>query len=88
MNSELEVANPEKTVFGVLCTMDETGDSPMQWDKNNPEQVAKARGRFDDLIKQGYLGYKVNAKGDKGSVLSAFDPSAERIIMAPPMVGG
>lgn len=82
-----EITHSDPTL-GLLCAMDETGDTPMQWDRNDPEQVAKAQARFDDLKKKGYLGYKVNKKGDKGAVIQSFDPMAERIIMAPPMIGG
>ena len=73
---------------GVLCLLDESGDSRMQWDKNDPAQVAKAEARFKELKAKGYMGYRVNKKGDMGEVLAAFDPSAERIIMHSPLVGG
>ena len=73
---------------GVLCLLDESGDSRMQWDKNDPAQVAKAEARFKELKAKGYMGYSVNKKGDMGEVLAAFDPSAERIIMHSPLVGG
>jgi len=72
----------------VLCVLDESGDTRMQWDKNDPVQVAKAEARFNELKAKGYLGYSVNKKGDMGEVLSAFDPKAERIIMHTQMVGG
>ena len=73
---------------GLLCLLDESGDSRMQWDKNVPVQVAKAEARFDELKKKGYLAYSVNKKGDMGDILQAFDPNAERTIMHSPMVGG
>ena len=72
----------------VLCVLDDSGDSRMQWNKNDPEQVAKARARFDELRKKGYLGYKVDKSGGIGEVLQAFDVNAERIIMHSQMVGG
>jgi acetyl-CoA carboxylase beta subunit len=73
---------------GLLCLLDESGDSRMQWDKNDPVQVAKAQARFDELKAKGYLAYSVNKKGDMGEVLAAFDASAERIIMHSALVGG
>ena len=73
---------------GVLCLLDDSGDSRMQWDKSDPAQVAKAQARFDELHKKGFIAYTVNKKGDMGEVLAAFDPSAERIIMHSPLVGG
>ena len=72
----------------VLCILDETGDSRFQWDKNDPEQVAKAQAKFDEMKKKGYLAYSVNKKGDRGDVINTFDPNAERIIMHSQLVGG
>lgn len=73
---------------GNLCVLDDTGDSRIQWDPASPEEVAKAQLRFDELKRKGYLAYKVNKRGDRGEVLQAFDPAAERIILHSPMVGG
>jgi len=75
-------------VTGTLCIMSEEGDTRIQWDKLDPEQVSKAQAKFDELKKKGYAGYSVNKKGDKGEVLHTFDPNSERVIMMPPMVGG
>ena len=74
--------------FGILCALDDTGDTRLQWDQNAPEEVVKAKARFDELKKKGYLAYSVNAKGDQGVVLKDFDPTAERIIMHSQMIGG
>jgi hypothetical protein len=74
--------------YSQLCVMDETGDSRIQWDRDNPEEVAKAEARFNELKKNGFMAYSVNRKGDKGTVLQSFDPTAERIIMHSQMIGG
>ena len=74
--------------FGTLCILDDTGDSRMQWDKNDPIQVAAAKARFDELKAQRYLAYKVDASGRRGEVIDKFDPKAERIIMHQQMIGG
>jgi hypothetical protein len=73
---------------GSLCILDESGDSRIQWDKTNPEQVKAAQERFDELRGQHYLAYKVDASGKQGEVIDRFDPDAERIILHAPMVGG
>jgi len=52
------------------------------------DEVDNARDTFTKLKKKGYLAYSVNANGKKGEVLDEFDPKAEKIIMAPRMVGG
>ncbi len=71
-----------------LCVLDESGDSRMQWDKDKPEEIAKAQARFEELKKLGYLAYSVTKKGDRGTVIEKFDASAERIIMHKALVGG
>jgi len=76
------------SALNILCILDSSGDSRIQWNQSNPEEVAKAQLRFDELRKQGYLAYKVNKKGDKGEVIDVFDPSAERILLHSAMIGG
>ena len=74
--------------MGELSVLDRTGDTKIIWDSAQEAEVDAARATFDDLKKKGYLAYSVNKKGDKGEVMKKFDPDAERIIMAPPLVGG
>lgn len=73
----------------VMAVMGREGDVKQLWDPANPDEVAVARKVFDDLKKKGFVAYTVEgAKGKKGTVLTAFDPQAGRIIMAPAMAGG
>lgn len=71
-----------------MCVLDPSGDSRLQWDKANPDELRLAEERFDELKRSGYAAFKVTAKGDKGEQIDAFDPSAERLILIPQMVGG
>jgi hypothetical protein len=74
---------------GVLHTLDHTGDTRIMWDKGNEDEVATARKTFDDLRKKGYVAYRAEGKkGDRGEVIRAFDPDAERIILVKQLVGG
>lgn len=73
----------------VIEIMDPTGDTKLIWDASSDDEVDNARRTFDDLKGKGFIAYSVKGKrGEKGEVLQAFDPDAERIIMAPPMQGG
>lgn len=73
----------------VIEIMDPTGDTKLIWDSSNPDEVENAKRTFDDLKEKGFIAYSVQGrKGEKGEVLQAFDETAERIIMAPPMQGG
>jgi hypothetical protein len=74
---------------GELAVMDHTGDMKIIWSSDNEDEVAQARKTFDDMRAKGYAAYRVEGKkGEKGEVIREFDPAAEKIIMAPAMVGG
>ena len=71
-----------------MRVIDNTGDSKIIWDKDNPDEIEAARETFKKLTKKGYMAYSVKSKGEKGELLTEFDPKAEKIILAPRMVGG
>lgn len=74
---------------GRFYTLDATGDTRITWDKRNPEEVDNARATFDRMRGKGYLAYAVNPEdATKGAQLTAFDPSAEKVIFAPAHRGG
>jgi hypothetical protein len=73
---------------GELVIMDHTGDTKIIWDKGKAAEVDHARDTFDRFKAKGYMAYKVDSKGDKGEVIKSFDPSAEKMILAPATVGG
>jgi hypothetical protein len=74
---------------GEMAVMDHSGDTKIIWDAEKPDEVETARQSFKSLRKKGYLAYKVTGKdGAKGEQIHEFEPDAERIILAPPMVGG
>ena len=84
-----EILKTERTADqGVMAVMNESGDLKTCWDRTKPEEIDAARAQFDSLKQKGYMAYKVNAKGYRGEVISAFDPEAQNIILAPPMQGG
>lgn len=74
--------------MGELAVLDRTGDTRLQWSKHNPEKVTAAENRFKELKAKGYAAFKVNKDGDKGIQIDDFDPSAERLIMIPQIIGG
>lgn len=64
------------------------GDTKVTWDADNWEEVEAAEATFDRLTKKGYRAFSVKKSGDKGSIVTKFDPEAEKIILIPPIVGG
>ena len=64
------------------------GDTKLVWDANNRDERDNAKRTFDDLRGKGYLAFTVKGNGEKGEMITAFDPYAEKLIMTPPMRGG
>jgi hypothetical protein len=73
---------------GELSILDHTGDTKLIWDSNNGDEVSNARETFDKLRKKGFIAYAVKKDGEKGEVLTKFDPTVEKIIMCAAMAGG
>jgi GH25 family lysozyme M1 (1,4-beta-N-acetylmuramidase) len=67
----------------------EAGDLRVEWDKNDPVQVAAAEEAFRKATKKGnMIFYKTKRDGLKGERITEFDASAERIVGMPMVVGG
>lgn len=66
----------------------DAGDARLTWSADNKPEVDAARKMFDDLRAKGFFAYAVKRSGDKGEMITKFDPEAEKIILAPPLVGG
>lgn len=77
-----------ETPANVLKVLDHTGDSRLEWNPRNADEVAAAHAHFDTMKAKGYLAYKVAANNEAGELLRKFDPDAREIIMSPQMVGG
>jgi hypothetical protein len=73
---------------GEICKLDSTGDTKLIWNTDSDDETAAAETMFNTLKGKGYIGYKVKKDGSKGEAISKFDETAEKIIMAPPVVGG
>jgi hypothetical protein len=71
-----------------MQVINEKGDTRLSWDEENRTEVDAARKMFDDMKAKGYIAYKMNKQGDKGDLIDRFDPSHEKVVLAPPMRGG
>lgn len=71
-----------------LAVMDGTGDTKTIWDPRNEDEVEVARDTFKKLKSKGYLIYRVGANGEKSEAMHKFEPTAEKMIAVPPVVGG
>lgn len=74
--NEMKIMDPSK------------GDVKVIWNPDVPAEVESARAQFNTLRGKGYLAYSVGARGRRGEQIREFNPDAESIILAPPLVGG
>lgn len=73
----------------VMEIIDNTGDTKVLWDKNNETEVAVARAAFDAAKAKGSSIFQVKGKkGEQGQRMTTFDPSVERMVVVPQLVGG
>ena len=76
-----------KTGIGHL--LNRHGDTPFMWNAEDEDDVRLARETFARYKKEGYIAYRVTGKnGERGEVIKAFDPAAERIIFVKQHQGG
>lgn len=69
-----------------LVIPDGTGHTTMHWGAD--ADVASVKRAFDEIVRGS--GYTAYAESDTGelSVTREFDPTAKRIVVQPPLVGG
>lgn len=74
---------------GLIEIIDPTGDTKLMWDKNNQTEVGIAKAAFDKAVEGKAAVFEVKGKdGEKGKRVKEFDPSLERLLVVPQLVGG
>ena len=74
-----------KLVFSV---MDHTGHSSYEFDKLNPEDLARGQRMFDELVKgQGMIAATRAPNGDQ-TLVKSFNPNAEETVFHRQLGGG
>jgi tRNA U38,U39,U40 pseudouridine synthase TruA len=72
-----------------MAILDRTGDTKLMWDPENKDEVEAARKTFDELVgTKKMMAFKVKKSGKQGEQIKEFDPTAERMIITPALVGG
>ena len=75
--------------MGELSILSHLGDEKVTWDKDDPESVAEARKKFLEFLgERKGMAVRMNPDGQKGDMITDFDPDAERILLMPMIVGG
>ena len=71
-----------------MSAMGIAGDTKVEWDPDNKDEVRVAERTFGILTQKGFMGFRIYDDGKKGQKLTEFDPQAESILLVPPMQGG
>lgn len=74
--------------MGEIRSMGPEGDTKLIWDAANADEVDAAKAQYEKLVGKGFSAYSVKKKGGRGKLIEAFDKTAERIILCPPITGG
>ena len=73
--------------MAIQVVMDHTGDSRHPFNPNNPQSLAEAERRFQELTGSGFTAAVRTASGQVSQIRS-FDPTAEETLFFPRLVGG
>lgn len=75
---------------GRMAIPDQTGHTVVAtWKHDDPAQIEEMRAKFDEIIAQGYTGYKTEPGNPQDSeVLTRFEPDATSILFFRRLVGG
>lgn len=68
--------------------MDGSGDTRHQFDANDPVSLADAADRFRELTQRGYRAVAFKGSDASGELIKSFDPTIEKTMFIPRLVGG
>lgn len=69
--------------------LDNTGDSRIEWDPDEDNEVEAAEKMFKQNMKiDGMKAYEVGKDGKAGKEIKRFNPNAAKIILVPRIAGG
>jgi len=72
----------------VLRILDRSGDTVVAWEPGVKTEEKKAKTKFDEMAKMGYLMFATEAPGKTPEQVRSFDPQAFEIVAVAPFKGG
>lgn len=83
-------------VVGELATMGQNGHTVDVWAPEDTETTEHARDTFDEMVGnmergmrgQGFAAFATDEGGGSPQHIKDFDPTAEKILLTPQMMGG
>jgi hypothetical protein len=77
--------------MGVLRILDATGDTVLAWSVDDPDSVERAEAAFAHQLRRRHRVPFARACGEaanRARPITTFDPAAEEIVFASPVMGG
>lgn len=74
--------------MGVLRILGPSGDTRVEWDSTDVDDVASVRERFDEIIREGYLVFELDPATKEGTQVATFDPHVRELRAFRPLAGG
>ena len=74
--------------MGVLRILGPSGDTRVEWDLADTDQVDDVRRRFDEIVEQGYLVFELDDTSLEGRQVKTFDPKMGQLRAFRPLAGG
>ncbi len=77
--------------MGVLRILDQTGDTIVEWQTDDPTSVEQVRAEFDRLVgleKWHAFARDAGAPADEATLVRTFDEHADEIVLTRPLMGG
>jgi hypothetical protein len=73
---------------GVLRILGPSGDTRVAWNPTAHDEVADVRRRFDEIVRDGYLVFELDAETKEGRQVRTFDPDTSELRAFRPLAGG
>jgi hypothetical protein len=71
-----------------MSVMNSSGHTELKWNMDRLEDIAAAKGTFDDLVGKGYSAFGSSSKTEPKHAIRDFDPTMAELVMVPRIVGG
>ena len=74
--------------MGWLKVLQDNEEERLFWNPREVEETARAREKFTQYQRQGFMACKITGNGQAGVQINEFDPEAEEIFMLGLVDGG
>jgi hypothetical protein len=78
----------EDNNMGVMSFLGVKGDTKIEWDPDNDDEIAIAKEKFDLATQHRFTAHRIRSDGKPGRVMREFDHTASKIVMVPVIGGG